>query len=178
MTDEGGGVRRHVPPRSQAELPTGLAIDQFTQDVGVPGVSRRFLEQVHQDPAEVAGDPSPTSRHRSSRLRWSRTTASMRRQPSRYADTAACTVSSGVTPSSGVSASRPAKRLRIHRDSARAMCFTNHRSVVRYRRGSPGSVLIDSLDLPNQGLALVLQECLHGGELILVESRRLPIRHR
>jgi hypothetical protein len=25
---------------------------------------------------------------------------------------------------------------------------------------------------------LVLQECLHGGELILVESRRLPIRHR
>ncbi len=176
---KGGGVRRHVPPRSQAELPTGLAIDQFTQDVGVPGVSRRFLEQVHQDPAEV------------------------RRRP--VADVSTQVVEAPMVPHDGIDAppafpvcghgslhrvvGRDAVVRSISGETGKAPenpqglrpCHVLHQPQERGPAtdgGSPGSVLIDSLDLPNQGLALVLQECLHGGELILVESRRLPIRHR
>src|SRR5262245_24822837 len=41
--------------RGRTVLPPGAAVDQLAQDVGVPRVARRLLQQVAQDPTQVAG---------------------------------------------------------------------------------------------------------------------------
>jgi hypothetical protein len=148
-------------------LPARLAVDLFTQYVGVSGVSCCLFQKVHQDPAEV---DRRLIAHFSANLVEARTglhdIIDAPPGPAVCGDRGLHRVvrSDGVVRNLDVQTGKTTKN--PERLRSRYVLHQPQEGRPTANKGSASGILIDALDLPDERLALVLEQRPHRVTLV------------